>query len=351
MSDEYIDKNNIDRILTIDEINEHIEKVKYLRDNVMVKGIDIGIIPGCDKPSLLQSGAEMLALYFNFTFNITVTYRDLENNHREYVAEAMIVKPSGRLITTATGICTTMESKYRYRNAKRICPHCGKDAIIKGREEFGGGWLCWDKRGGCGAQWPDSAPDIISQSLGKIENDSIADEYNTALQVATKRSIVPGAKRATYSSSIFTAGLEDMTSEQLEAMHIGNTNTSAKPVTTQQQQPQSIKRTKNGLKSTTAATAKPTKDIKTATIIIHRVIEQNGVSNKTGKPYTMWIIQGVNEGEEYATFSESVKNEADKLVGIEVNVEYEVKGKYTNVQSVYPVSSDNYNQYIGQDVF
>ena len=35
------------------------------------------------------------------------------------------------------------------------CPVCGKRAIIKGREEYGGGWLCFNKRGGCGAKWPE----------------------------------------------------------------------------------------------------------------------------------------------------------------------------------------------------
>lgn len=36
-----------------------------------------------------------------------------------------------------------------------LCPVCGVAAIIKGREEYGGGWLCFKKKGGCGAKWPD----------------------------------------------------------------------------------------------------------------------------------------------------------------------------------------------------
>src|ERR1035437_8882720 len=36
---------------------------------------------------------------------------------------------------------------------KVLCPNCGKDTIIKGREEYGGGWLCYKKNGGCGAKF------------------------------------------------------------------------------------------------------------------------------------------------------------------------------------------------------
>lgn len=38
----------------------------------------------------------------------------------------------------------------------QACPECGKsNAVIKGKEEYGGGWLCFKKRGGCGFTWQD----------------------------------------------------------------------------------------------------------------------------------------------------------------------------------------------------
>ncbi len=36
---------------------------------------------------------------------------------------------------------------------KAICPVCGKDAIIQGKPEYGGGWLCYKAKGGCGAKF------------------------------------------------------------------------------------------------------------------------------------------------------------------------------------------------------
>lgn len=37
------------------------------------------------------------------------------------------------------------------RPPMRTCPQCHVAAVIKGNEEFGGGWVCWKKKGGCGA--------------------------------------------------------------------------------------------------------------------------------------------------------------------------------------------------------
>lgn len=39
------------------------------------------------------------------------------------------------------------------RKEPGLCPKCGKPAVIKGLEKYGGGWLCHKKRGGCGAKW------------------------------------------------------------------------------------------------------------------------------------------------------------------------------------------------------
>lgn len=38
--------------------------------------------------------------------------------------------------------------------ATKACPECGKsNAVIKGKEEYGGGWVCFKKKGGCGYSW------------------------------------------------------------------------------------------------------------------------------------------------------------------------------------------------------
>ena len=42
------------------------------------------------------------------------------------------------------------------RGKQNLCPKCGKSAIIKGKAEYGGGWLCFGKKGGCGAKFTDA---------------------------------------------------------------------------------------------------------------------------------------------------------------------------------------------------
>jgi hypothetical protein len=40
--------------------------------------------------------------------------------------------------------------------SKQVCPACGKvGTVIKGSAQYGGGWLCWKKRDGCGTKWPE----------------------------------------------------------------------------------------------------------------------------------------------------------------------------------------------------
>lgn len=42
--------------------------------------------------------------------------------------------------------------------AEKKCPACGStSAIIKGKAEYGGGWVCFKKKGGCGAKLADDA--------------------------------------------------------------------------------------------------------------------------------------------------------------------------------------------------
>lgn len=44
-----------------------------------------------------------------------------------------------------------------HEEAQKTCPKCGKTgSIIPCKAEWGGGWVCWNKKGGCGAKLQDS---------------------------------------------------------------------------------------------------------------------------------------------------------------------------------------------------
>lgn len=57
---------------------------------------------------------------------------------------------------------TPAEEMGRVVSPDVVCPKCGKPAIIKGRMEFGGGWVCYKKKGGCGAKWTDAEWAIVN---------------------------------------------------------------------------------------------------------------------------------------------------------------------------------------------
>ena len=46
--------------------------------------------------------------------------------------------------------------------------------------------MCWKKKGGCGAKFPDGAFDLAD--LKSVENPDLADTYNTVLKMAKKPS-------------------------------------------------------------------------------------------------------------------------------------------------------------------
>jgi hypothetical protein len=97
---------------------------------------------------------------------------------------------SGQILGSGEGSCNSKEDKYAYRNAKQTCPDCGQETIIKGRAEYGGGWLCWKQKGGCGAKFKAEDERITSQVLGKVPNENIWDLHNTILKMAEKRAMM-----------------------------------------------------------------------------------------------------------------------------------------------------------------
>lgn len=194
--------------LTVDQLVGQIEKVQDAMRRAMSDGEHYGVIPGTGKPSLLKPGAEKLCLLFRLAPTYEVTRRPSEDGHVEYevLCELRHIE-SEKLIASGVGLCTTMESRYRWRKGSHACPHCGESAIIKGKEEYGGGWLCWKKKDGCGAKFGDA--EFSLDDLKAIENPDIADSYNTVLKMAKKRAHVDATLTATAASDIFTQDMED----------------------------------------------------------------------------------------------------------------------------------------------
>lgn len=205
------------RQLSAQDVRAQVNLIQEIMKSVMQgpspenpEGVHYGTIPGCgDKPTLKQPGSQKLMLAFRLIPRRDVEIRELGEGHREVRVKTMLYSPDGEYRGEGFGTCSTLESKYRYRNAARKCPNCGAETIIKGKQEFGGGWLCYAKRGGCGSKWPAGAPEIEAQDQGKIPNPDPADTWNTVEKMACKRADVHATISTLAASDIFTQDIED----------------------------------------------------------------------------------------------------------------------------------------------
>lgn len=157
---------------TVAQIVDRVNLVHKVLEKVMKKGTHYGTVPGCgDKMVLFKAGAEALAVTFRLVPQFQITKTDLGNGHREYDVTCSIYAVSGELLGHGVGSASTMEKKYRYRNSN------GK----------------------------------------KIENEDIADVYNTVLKVAKKRGYIDGVLTVTAAGDLFT---QDLIEEEIEEQKV-----------------------------------------------------------------------------------------------------------------------------------
>jgi hypothetical protein len=183
---------------------------------ILVPGTDYGTIPGTAKDTLYKPGSEKLLLFFGLRPNFLAVQTIEDWTGANYGGEAFfyyhqkcILHRDGEIMAEGDGSCNSRESRYRYRKGERLCPACGKAFIIKGKEEYGGGWLCWKKNGGCGATFKDGDAAIEGQQVGKVLNPDVADLTNTILKMAQKRALVAATLIGVNASDYFTQDLED----------------------------------------------------------------------------------------------------------------------------------------------
>lgn len=197
--------------MTVQDLVAQVSKIQEVMHAVMKRDEHYGTIPGTGtKPTLLKAGAEKLCLLFRLDPEYEVT-EQRDGAHLTVNSKCTLYHVStGQRRGSGMGLCSTRESKYAWRKSERTCPKCGATAIIKGKQEYGGGWICFNKKGGCGAKFKDNEEAITGQPTGRVPNDDLADTYNTVLKMANKRSLVAAVLNVTAASDIFTQDLEDL---------------------------------------------------------------------------------------------------------------------------------------------
>jgi hypothetical protein len=148
-------------------IKETIDRVRMVQDiarQVMKDGVHYGTIPHCgDKKVLFKSGAELLCFTFRMVPKFRVEIKDLGNGHREYVSTCQLCYSDGTLLNECTASASTMEPKFRYH------------------------WV----------------------GKNRVENDDIADKWNTVMKISEKRSFTQAVIIGTGSGDVFTTDLID----------------------------------------------------------------------------------------------------------------------------------------------
>jgi len=212
-------------VITVDDAVAMIDERDEFMKRVLAKVKD-GIIniPGSSKPALGKPGAERLLTAYGLHpegEDETLPIIDLTGADHggepfiQFRRRCTIWRQTGpregdrMRVASLSGECNSWETKYRYRESKRVCPSCKAETIIQGKKEYGGGWVCFKKQGGCGAKFADDDTRITEQTVGRVLNPDIADQLNTILKMAEKRALVAATIAATSWSDVVTQDLDD----------------------------------------------------------------------------------------------------------------------------------------------
>jgi hypothetical protein len=192
-----------------------VDRIGRIQKALMTVDVHYGVIPGTRKPTLLKPGAEVLCLAYSLAADFTPERRIGDGSTApalSYVTrcDLHLGNLDGPTVAVGYGAANSWEARYRYRQAERVCPSCGQPAIIKGKAEYGGGWVCFKKKGGCGAKYADRDVAITGQEVGQVDNPDPWDLDVTLAKMAEKRAHVDATLRATGASALFTQDVEDL---------------------------------------------------------------------------------------------------------------------------------------------
>ncbi|MGO4498843.1 hypothetical protein AB4114_23450 [Paenibacillus sp. 2RAB27] len=181
------------------DMKQKLNLTKEFFREVMQEGVDYGIIPGTDKPTLLKPGAEGLCEFYNFAPTIASKVEDKNFETGFYgvdITIRLIHRGSGAIIGEGVGHANTFESRYRWRwvSEKDLPKGVDKEDLVS-KERTG-------KYG--------------KYQSYRMENDDMHSIWNTVLKMAKKRALVDATLAATRSSGIFT-----QTEQELEAYLAG----------------------------------------------------------------------------------------------------------------------------------
>jgi hypothetical protein len=199
------------------------QRLVELTDKLLDRGTDYGTVPGIKKPFLQKPGSEKLANFYGLAIRFEaervegdgVKAPPLAYHVRSF---AHLGSFDGPVVAQGYGEANSWEPRYRYLDAKRVCPACNHEGLIKGKPDgkLKGKWWCSARDGGCNKTFEAADPQITEQQTGKVDNPDPYGLANTLVKMGEKRAHVDVVLRATGTSGFFSQD-EDSPSVQAQA--------------------------------------------------------------------------------------------------------------------------------------
>lgn len=215
--------------VTIRETVQHIDSVRAFIKEALIgpkfengrkvsDGTDYDIIPGTDKKTMLQPGAEKVNIYLGTRPVYDIVKSDLGDGHVEFdVTCILISQKTGLEVSQGMGSCSTRESKYGFRwNESKIKP---SDAEVAQHKAAGTG------------KWQSYRGSYVWKL--RTDNPNIWDERHKVKLIACKRAYIKATRTMAALSELFTQDVddfpevEDVEPTKVESAPVGQTPQSA----------------------------------------------------------------------------------------------------------------------------
>lgn len=106
------------RGLTVEEAKLFDDEMNRFIDTVLIAGVDYGVIPHCNKPTLLKSGAEKIMNYLGLIARTEIVNRveDYNVGFFSYECKVYLIDYNGVVKGEGVAIANTREGKYAKQN-------------------------------------------------------------------------------------------------------------------------------------------------------------------------------------------------------------------------------------------
>lgn len=208
------------------EALRRVQELQAFVANVMKIDVDFGTIPGTQKPTLYQPGAQKLCELYGLAW----TYEDIErvedwtNGFFFYRKKCVLTsRRDGRYVGDGIGSCNSREDRYGWRwiASEEVPSGMDKKTLTRERKVR---WLFE-------SELPDGSDKTklrtkrmetrrgktvkyaVETEMFRIPNPDVCSLVNTIEKMACKRSLIHAVLGATRSAGIFTQDVEDLPPE------------------------------------------------------------------------------------------------------------------------------------------